>query len=179
MNDQQYEIYHILFPTQYALTSTLMRFQEHYESPVFRNQIFTREEYMDWYAHEHNDVFSYFQDWSGFNFPSTVLEPFIQKRFSDLTEKENEIVNLFKDLHKPTTRFYVIATYKGSAKKSVIAHELVHALYYTIPDYADVVNFILEKHYIENLYSGIRAMGYHDEVVRDEANAYIITGLDD
>ena len=37
---------------QYTLASAFLRFQEHYESPKFRGEIFSLEEFMDWYAVE-------------------------------------------------------------------------------------------------------------------------------
>ena len=59
-------IYLLRFETQYEVTSTFLRVQEHYESPQFHGRIFTLEQYMDWYVAE-NGAFTYFQDWSGFN----------------------------------------------------------------------------------------------------------------
>ena len=72
---EKYPIYHVSFPNQYLLAATFLRFQEHYESPKFRGRIFDWEEFMDWYA-EQKGKFSYLQDWSGFNLPSPVFEPF-------------------------------------------------------------------------------------------------------
>jgi hypothetical protein len=70
-------IYLLRFKTQYELTSTFLRVQEHYESPQFHGRIFTLEQYMDWYVAD-NGAFTYFQDWSGFNVPSTAFQPFYE-----------------------------------------------------------------------------------------------------
>ena len=59
-------IFLVRFDTQYALASTFLRIQEHYESNRFRNRVFSLEQYMDWYAAEFG-AFTYFEDWSGFN----------------------------------------------------------------------------------------------------------------
>ena len=80
-------IYLLRFKTQYELTSTFLRVQEHYESPQFHGRIFTLEQYMDWYVARYGS-FSYYQDWSGFNVPSTAFQPFYDGKFDPLTEKE-------------------------------------------------------------------------------------------
>ena len=52
-----------------------MRFQEHYESPEFTGTVFTVGAFRKWYAETYG-AFTYASDWSGFNIPGTVLEPF-------------------------------------------------------------------------------------------------------
>jgi hypothetical protein len=69
-------IYLVRFATQYELSSTFLRFQEHYESPRFHGRVFSLEEYMDWYATRYGN-FTYYQDWAGFNVPSTAFRPFL------------------------------------------------------------------------------------------------------
>jgi hypothetical protein len=64
-------IYLLRFETQYEITSSFLRIQEHYESPHFSGRVFTLEEFMDWYAAEYG-AFTYLEDWSGFNVPSTA-----------------------------------------------------------------------------------------------------------
>ena len=43
-------IYLLEFDTQYALTSTLLRFEESYESPEYKGNIFTLSEFKRWYS---------------------------------------------------------------------------------------------------------------------------------
>src|SRR5512138_554281 len=76
-------IFVVRFDTLYELASTFLRFQEHYESPRFRNRIFSLEEFMDWYA-EKTGAFTYFTDWSGFNVPSSTFEAFYRGKFNPL-----------------------------------------------------------------------------------------------
>ena len=118
-------IYLLRFKTQYELTSTFLRVQEHYESPQFHGRIFTLEQYMDWYVAE-NGAFTYFQDWSGFNVPSTAFQPFYEGKFDPLTRKEKRLLGLFRNLHG---RFYVIGIY-DDGKKGTLTHELAHALFF-------------------------------------------------
>ena len=105
-------IYLLRFKTQYELTSTFLRVQEHYELPQFHGRIFTLEQYMDWYVAE-NGAFTYFQDWSGFNVPSTAFQPFYEGKFDPLTRKEKRLLGLFRNLQG---RFYVIGIYDSGKK---------------------------------------------------------------
>ena len=119
-------IYLLRFRTQYDLTSTFLRVQEHYESPKFHGRAFTLQQYIDWYAPEHGGKFSYYEDWSGFNVPSTAFRFFYDGKFDPLSEKEKQLLRLFKGLHG---RFYVIAVFDADKGRS-LKHELAHALYF-------------------------------------------------
>ena len=66
-------IYLVRFDSQYALASTFLRIQEHYESSRFRGRVFSLEDYMDWYAGRFG-AFTYYQDWSGFKRPVTLCQ---------------------------------------------------------------------------------------------------------
>ena len=100
------------FATQYELASTFLRFQEYAESSRFAGRIFSIEEFMDWYASQFGK-FSYFEDWTGFNVPSTALEPFFAGRFDPLLEKEKRLLALFKKERKP---FYIIGVTESSSR---------------------------------------------------------------
>lgn len=169
---KKYPIYHVSFPNQYLLTSTLLRFQEHYESPMFRGKIFGLEEFMDWYAADRG-AFSYYTDWSGFNFPSRVLKPFLYGQFKDLTRKERAFIDLFD---RVSGDFYVIATH-STPDPSFLAHECVHGLFHTNERYRKQVLAALAVYDIALFRRAIVDMGYHHAVVDDEANAYLMTFL--
>jgi len=74
------DIYLLVFKNQIDLTSTLLRFQEHFESPKFKDKIFSHKEFVNWYS-KGKEGFTYFKDWSGFNFPSTNLKNFKNGQF--------------------------------------------------------------------------------------------------
>ncbi len=124
-------IFLVRFETQYALASSFLRFQEHYESSRFRNRVFSLEQFMDWYA-ARSGAFTYYEDWSGFNVPSTAFAPFYQGRFDPLLEKEKRLLRLFE---RESTPFYVI----GIAADQSLTHELAHALFFTRPAYRQAV----------------------------------------
>ncbi|MEB3209634.1 MAG: hypothetical protein VKK63_12075, partial [Synechococcus sp.] len=70
--------------SQEELGNTFIRFQEHYESPKFKEQIFTVGQVRSWYSSTYG-ANTYEKDWSGYNFPSTVLKPFRDGLFDPLT----------------------------------------------------------------------------------------------
>src|SRR4249920_176504 len=100
-------IFLVRFDSQYELASTFLRIQEHYESSRFRGRVFTLEQYMDWYAARFG-AFTYFEDWSGFNVPSTAFEPFYRGRFDPLLRKEARLLRRFRRFRHRRTPYYVI-----------------------------------------------------------------------
>jgi hypothetical protein len=168
---EKFPIYHLSFPNQYLLAATLLRFQEHYESPKFRGLIFGWEEFMDWYAAEKGS-FSYFEDWSGFNLPSTVFEPFLAGSFDPLTRKESALLELVRELPRP---FYFIGTVDSESE--ALVHEIVHGLYFVRSDYRQAVDDLLSAADTRNLHRILAKIGYHPDVFNDEINAYLLTGL--
>ena len=166
-------IYLLRFETQYELTSTFLRIQEHYESPEFHGRVFTLEQYMDWYVAE-NGAFTYFQDWSGFNVPSTALEPFYQGKFDPLTKKEKRLLSLFKNLQG---RFYVIGIYKDG-RKGTLNHELAHALFFIDDDYRHAVCQAMRDYDTSALQKQLAKAGYARHVIPDEVQAYVVAPAD-
>ncbi|SDP31039.1 ABC transporter ATP-binding protein [Afipia sp. GAS231] len=162
-------IYLLRFKTQYELTSTFLRVQEYYESPRFHGRIFTLEQFMDWYAAQYGS-FSYFEDWSGFNVPSTAFQPFFDGKFDPLTEKEKRLLGLFRNLRG---RFYVIGIYE-SGRKGSLTHELAHALFFTDAAYREAVHEAMRGYDTSALEKKLVEAGYARHVVPDEVQAYIV-----
>jgi hypothetical protein len=162
-------IYLLRFETQYELTATFLRIQEYYESPRFHGRIFSLEEYMDWYARRHGN-FTYYEDWAGFNVPSTAFRPFYEGKFDPLSEKEKQLLRLFKDLKD---RFYVIGIYDAGAKGS-LTHELAHALFFIDDSYRAAVQRALRGYDTTKLANQIAEAGYAKHVIPDEIQAYIV-----
>jgi len=181
--DNVFPIYLVTSKSQHKLAMTFVRFQEHFESPEFAGKVFTLEEFADWYASQHDDFFSYSDDWGGFNVPSWVVDKFRAGLFDPLSQKEKH----FLDLTNVTGRAYFIgmSTAKG-IKIGTLRHEVVHGLQYVGPrDFNNVVNgyvvsswkdSVFSKDW-EKLFKKLRAMGYDNNVLVDEAIAYLTTGL--
>lgn len=145
---------------QYTLASTFLRFQEYYENPKFRGEIFSLEEFMDWYAMRFGN-FTYCQDWDGFNIPSSVLKPFREGKFNPLSKKEEWLLGLLADMSEP---FYVVGIYGDKLDLRTLKHELVHGLYYTVPEYRKDVQKILRPKKIHRLAEVFKKMGYSESV---------------
>ena len=162
-------IYVLRFKTQYELAATFLRVQEHYESPRFHGRIFSLEQFMDWYAGRYGN-FTYYQDWAGFNVPSTALQPFYAGRFDPLSAKEKALLRLFEGLRE---RFYVIGIYEAD-KDDSLTHELAHALFFMDDGYRKAVRKAMRGYDTGELARKIADAGYARPVIPDEIQAYII-----
>ena len=178
-------VYHVQFATQLEITSTLLRPQEHFESPEFRGKIFTFDEFKEWYIKnsprgKETGEFTYFSDWNSFNFPSTVLKPFYRGDFDPITDKEGQFLKLFEGKSEP---FYVIGTHREKPLKirNSIRHELGHALFLTSPEYKsdvlEVLNGMNQSHRQEVIGYLESTGGYHQDVIVDETHAHLLASL--
>jgi hypothetical protein len=161
--------------SQNELANTFIRFQEHYESPnpEFRNKIFTIGQIRSWYS-IHYGANTYNKDWSGFNIPSTVLTPFRKGLFDPLTKEETALLGLLKYRHD---NFYII----GAQDKSVLRHELSHALFSYSVKYKIDIDLICQK-YKKELKKSVQYIldkGYDKSVINDELQAYITDNDDE
>ena len=163
-------IFLVRFRTQYELASTFLRIQEHDESSRFRNRVFTLEAYMDWYAAEFG-AFTYYEDWSGFNVPSSAFQAFYEGKFNPLLKKEQRLLRLFERERMP---YYVI----GISSEQDLKHELAHAFFFTRPAYRSAVLAALRGYDTSALRKRLAKMGYHRSVLDDEVQAYLIAPAD-
>ena len=172
---QPYNSVWVYADSQDELGNTFIRFQEFYESPNpdFKSKIFTVGQVRHWYSINYGGD-TYHHDWSGFNFPSKVLLPFKHGLFDPLTPEEQSLINLFKYRHDD---FYII----GAQDKSVLRHELAHALYASNNKYATSVNNLCLqfKKDLSKTKKYIKDKGYHEDVLNDELQAYITDNDDD
>lgn len=168
----------LTFENRLDLTSTLLRFQEHYESPEFRGRIFTLEEYKKWYTANSPDgqktgKFTYYDDWNGFNFPSHILNPFFNGDFNPLSKQEERIVELLNCEIDP---FYTIGIHRQNEKETIqktLEHEIAHGLFYTDTEYKRKILAEMQKEDLTELREELRSLGgYHESVLDDELHAY-------
>jgi hypothetical protein len=160
-------IYLVRFETQYELAATFLRVQEYYESPRFSRRVFSLEQYMDWYAAQYG-AFTYYQDWAGFNVPSTAFRPFYEGKFDPLLEKEKRLLRLLKNLRG---RFYVIGVYDSGD----LTHELAHAFYFTDTIYRGAVRTAMRGYDTSALEKQLAKAGYAEHVIPDEVHAYLVS----
>ena len=165
------DIYLLHFKTQKDMSSTFLRFQEHYESPKFMNKIFTLREFRQWYI-KRNGKFSYYKDWDGFNIPSKTLNLFREGKFNPLSPREKLFLKLFKN---ETHNFYIIAVH-GKAHHHMLKHELAHALFYTNKKYKKKMLNIMKKYNLKQLKKELLSWGdYSNKTLLDEVQAYSVS----
>jgi len=168
-------IHLLTFENQRDITSTFLRFQEHYESPNFRGKIFSLEEFKEWYIKNSpkgiaSGEFTYYSDWNGFNIPSYILTPFYDGKFVPLSEQEKSFLDIFKN---EVGKFYVIGVHKQAPH--FLKHEISHGLFHTNDSYRLEVQHILSQFGVEAIKEELRQKaGYHEEVLEDEVHAYSI-----
>lgn len=172
----------------YDLAMTFLRYQETYESPKFRNKSFTIIEFMEWYSKTQGlknhgvEAFSYPMDWAGFNIPSSIFNQF------DITEMEDRNKYddfMFESYDMITTEyysnnepFYIIGATKGSTQ--TLNHELAHGYFYTNPKYKKEMTKLvkaLPQDKVEKYKKYLLDIGYHKQVLTDEIQAYLSTGV--
>lgn len=170
-------IYLLIFKNQYEITSTLLRFQEYYESPFFRGKIFSLKEFKEWYIKnspngKKSGRFTYYTDWNGFNIPSYILKPFYKGKFNPLSQKEKRLLDLFEN---NKSRYYIVGIHKNMKNvEDILKHETAHGLFYTNQKYKKDVLAILKEFDIEKIKEELRYKGYCEEVLNDEVHAYSI-----
>ncbi|MBI2064716.1 MAG: hypothetical protein HYT62_01540 [Candidatus Yanofskybacteria bacterium] len=175
MQNSKANIYLIESKSRQDLAGMFMRFQEHYESPQFKGKAFTIEEFAHWYASKYGS-FSYAKDWYGFNIPGTVLAPFRSGNFNPLTDKEKKLMELCKNAGENS---YIIGvTPSAEYFKETVRHEFVHGAFYINSDYRKEVEACVKSQRIRPIDTGLKKMGYCDEVAIDETNAYVLVEPD-
>ncbi|MFH0752211.1 MAG: ABC transporter ATP-binding protein [archaeon] len=175
-------VFNVIFHNRRTMGSTFLRFQEHYESPKFKGKIFTLEEFKKWYIKnsqigKKTGRFTYYSDWCGFNIPSFILNPFYEGKFNPLSPNEKKLLELFED--KKEKNFYVVGTV-GEKNKDTLAHEVAHGLFYTKKEYkSKTMKFLqtIRPEVRKKINKSLIQRGYCQEVLDDEAHAYILGGF--
>ena len=183
-------IYCVEVDDDYDRAMLFCRYQEFYESPYkrFRGKPFTWMEYMRFYKDAWKKrVFTYPEDWSGYNIPSNIVQ-----RANSIFCKDTEYDTIMNDIYwycaKDSTEknngekhdWYLIGA--SSKDKGTTNHEIAHGLYYTNKEYKKNVTGLIKnikpKHY-EKLRKKLVKMGYVNDkkIIDDEIHAFMSTGL--
>lgn len=133
------------------------------------------------------NLFTYPEDWSGFNIPSNVVE----KGMNTFRKDKGPYDEIMNDIwyhcenyplryNKPRTKWYLIGA--DSFKSKTMDHEIAHGLYYTNKEYKKncdkLIANIKPSHY-DKLTKKIVKMGYINDkkIIDDEIQAFMSTGL--
>lgn len=178
-------VFHVKCKSPYDLAMLFVRAQEYYEcpNPEIKGQYFKMNDFIEWYSAK-NDMneFTYPVDWCGFNIPDYAVRQAIDGAFKigDSNEYDHTMLEIIKSCELSNMKFYLVGTMEVEFRKinirSTIAHELAHALYYLDSEYRQTM-LELNLKIKEQLTPNLLNYGYHEEVVDDEIQAYMISGL--
>lgn len=179
-------IFLVTMPDRHDLAFAFLRAQEHHESvnPEFQGRGWLMADYERWYAQTQSKdgSFSYGDDWSGFNVPSSSIE----SCYSMTTERlatDQWFLNVAllcqtRARQAGLRSYYLIGAHESDA--ATLDHEIAHGLFHTDESWR---SFCLDQ--IERIpaslrqtaFDQLRALGYADSVHVDELQAFISTGL--
>jgi hypothetical protein len=156
------------------LSSTFLRFEENYESPKFKDSVFTHKEFKDWYVKEF-DEWNY-SDYEAFNVSKNYFSPFRRGLFNPLTKNEKKLLKILEP-HEDDI-YYVVGVIKGHY--SDLRHELSHAFWNLFPSYSKMCLCNLKNTRLFNARHRISQYGNYDKkVMMDEIVAYIVGGWEE
>jgi len=184
-------VFAVSIKDRYQRAMLFCRYQEFYESPYLeiRGKFFYWEDFMSLYKEKRKEgIFTYPEDWSGFNIPSKVIREGLDTFDKDkgpYDEIMSKIYYYCEDyplrFQKPRGRWYLIAA--NNMDSSTMKHEIAHGLYYTNNEYKKGMNALISK-MKANQYNKVKRsltrLGYRDDkkIIDDEIQAYFATGLD-
>ena len=164
-----------------------MRYQEFYESDsdTFRGKGFKWKDFVKFYKEKtKNKIFTYHKDWAGYNIPCNSIESCIalipDLNFYDLIMFS--VVDTIKNIVGDDDYCLIGIDQSNGEDPSLIYHEVAHGLWFSSPEYK-----YLQKNNIEDMNPSVRdqlskkisGMGYGQNVIDDEIQAYLSTGVGD
>jgi hypothetical protein len=182
-------VYAVIVPDNYHRPMLFCRVQEFYESPnlQFRGKNFSIWEFIEWYSRQKRDAFTYAFDWSGFNVPLKTAWNCYEKLKEHESPYDKEMESIIRTIelkmfNKKNTRnwnAYIIGA--ADMEGWTFKHEVCHGLYSTNKKYKELTDEVTDtiplKDYMK-FKSNLLKMGYTDEVINDEIQAYLNFGHD-
>lgn len=176
-------IFVLSFDDEFTMSMCFLRWSEYTEcsDPKINGKIFTILDFVESYTRDRG-TFSYTSDWSGFNIPSRRFEQYPfgyikdRNKYDDFMES---VVTFIKSAIGSQEPFYLIGHLTGAT--SVVDHETAHAMYDRMPAYKqeiqELILTVFSDKKSDEILSCIAEMGYSKEVLEDEMQAYLSTGL--
>ena len=173
-------IFAVIVPNDYDRAMLFCRVQEFYESDSeqFVETDFDMWEYVRWYSMKNKNSFTYAKDWCGFNIPfiKAVNCMIGIKNKTPYDIFMEEIIDKILSDYNYNTSSYIIGT--KSDRGTTFKHELCHALYFTNSIYkelADELTYQLDVDAYWALHLNLVELGYNENVIADEIQAYLMT----
>lgn len=192
----RHKMYLLRFPDNYLLTMTFLRVSEFCESSKWAGHNITLAQFMAWYSKNHSTsvypdegavrLFTYPTDWSGYNIKSEYLDKlYPDDRSASPIKDWNEHDDLIDGIAR-TIRFlemgddfYLLGCQTGEDGNYVLQHEMAHGFFYLDEGYAEAQTDVirsLDPEFRDDLFNILRDMTYSEDVLVDEAHAYLSTG---
>ncbi len=164
-----------------------MRYQEFYESDsdTFRGKGFKWKDFVKFYKEKtKNNIFTYHKDWAGYNIPCNSIESCIalipDLNFYDLIMFS--VVDTIRNIVGDDNYYLIGIDQSNGDDPSLIYHEVAHGLWFSSPEYKYQQKTNIEDmnpSVREQLSKKISGMGYGQNVIDDEIQAYLSTGVGD
>lgn len=180
------DVFLVTFQTAYDVAMTFCRVQEFYESPKFRGKFVRSADYAREYALDNKGIFTYTDDWRGFNVPSeiihTVHSRLTLEKYDTINDYDEILMGIVNRVQRRVQGrpFYLIGTSREKGDKKVQRHEMAHGLYTTNKKYRASVDLLIAKMSSKvkhRMYKSLEKLKYHKSVWHDELNAYFSTEL--
>ena len=179
------KIYALVIKDDKLRARVFMRYQEFYESDSdsFRGKGFKWYDFVKFYKEKtKNDFFSYHEDWAGYNIPCDSIES-CMANIPDLNFYDLIMFSVVDTIRKKvgSDNYYLIGIDQSTGEdSSIIFHEIAHGLWfvnsvYKIKQTKNIDS--LNPRIRESLSKKISGMGYGENVVNDEIQAYLSTGI--
>jgi len=167
------------FNTQKDLALAFCRVEEYYEgNPRVNGKYLSFVDFIDAFMTDDGKL-DYFHYWTGFNIPGDIYMKWSQNNMSEKTYWETALADAVYKKIDFTKPFYIIGGKKGDME--VIDHEIAHALYYMNTEYKDLMDTANYQFYknlrgeYSKMVKALKKMGYGDNVIKDEVQAYMST----
>ena len=173
------KIFLMKFKHQYDMCMHFLRFSEFVETPSkdFKGKPFKILDFMRWYAlNQGGGIFSYPEDWGGFNCTSESIQRTIDAGIVDFNDYDQTMVGIYNDCKTKYDKFALIGT---SGHGQSTKHEVAHGIFYINDEYREkAIELVasLPKEVSKKINCTLKKMGYNVDVLVDETNAYLSTG---
>jgi hypothetical protein len=169
-------IYWLKMEDQYDMCMLFLRCQEFYESPNerFRGKRFSLLDFQEWYAKEHEGIFTYPMDWAGFNIPSRIIDDVFTAGIPDVSKYDLAMAAIHHKIKEEAGGEYYLI---GSCGDELDPHEFAHACFGTLPSYRkemEALVFSMPPKAKKKMVKWLTKLGYTEEVFIDEIQAYLI-----
>jgi hypothetical protein len=179
----KHKLYSVYIKDRYDLCMVFCRQQEFYESSIkgIKEKPFRFFDFMKQYSKKYgNGVFSYPEDWAGFNIPSKSIEKLYDLKIPDFNYYDEIFQKFYDEIKKETKDFYLIGC-SSYEKNRVLDHEIAHGLYNTCIDYkkeCEKINKNISNKIKNDIYKLFKKIGYDKHVFDDEIQAYCSVNRD-